>query len=80
MKLTERFQRARWSKTRIAMDAMEKGEILKFPDSEYYNAKASTDRLNDAYDGKRKWKLTRNGSEIVVELTLCEVHEEEPDL
>jgi hypothetical protein len=67
--MTDRFVRSRWSETRRQIDAMAKGEILTFNASQYFNAKASVDRLNDAYVGKRKWKLTRSKNTSTVTRT-----------
>jgi len=66
MPLLARFQRARWSETRRRMDAMRPGETLALARSEYYNAKSSTDRLNDAYEGSRRWFLKRERDRVMV--------------
>lgn len=57
MTMIDRFQRTRWSDTRKAIDALPIGGTATFTGKQYYNAKASTDRLNDAYDGKRQYVI-----------------------
>lgn len=64
--MVARFQRSRWSRTRLRMDAMSAGEVLTLPLAEYYNAKASTDRLNDAYGGSRVWVMSRRAGVITI--------------
>lgn len=55
--MSDRFNKTRWSKTRIAIDAMTPGETLDFPPSEYFNCHSSVQRLNDAYCGERKYEM-----------------------
>lgn len=55
--MSDRFNRTRWSNTRKAIDAMSPGQELSFPVSEYFNCHSSVMRLNDAYDGERKYEL-----------------------
>ncbi len=63
--LVRRFQRSRWSRTRRRMEAMEPGDVLKLPLSEYYNAHSSALRLSDAYSD-RQWKASRRGPTLTV--------------
>lgn len=64
--LTDRFCRARWSKTRREIDAMAPGTELVFTGKEYFNAKSSVERLNDAYDGARQWTMVRAKGVVTV--------------
>lgn len=36
---------------------MKVGGVLTFDKAHYYNVKSSVQRLNEAYDGTRQWKL-----------------------
>lgn len=56
--MTARFNRTRWSKTRIQIDAMSSGTELTFPASQYFNCKSSVERLGDAYGGERKYSMS----------------------
>lgn len=58
--LTARFQQARWSETRKRIFALQPGQSLAFPRSEYFNAHASVRRLNEAC-GKRMWVIATSG-------------------
>jgi len=53
--LTDRFLRCRWSDERKAIDALKKGELKIFTMAQLSNAHASVWRLNDAYEGERKY-------------------------
>ena len=55
--MSDRFNRTRWSDTRKRIDAMSPGQELSFPATEYFNCHSSVLRLNDAYDGERKYEL-----------------------
>lgn len=66
MSMTKRFLRKRWSRTRRRMDRMKPGAVLRLPRKEYFNAHASTFRLNDAYAGERQWTLQRQGPVLIV--------------
>lgn len=52
-----RFLKCRWSKTRHLIHEMQIGETLRFPPSQYFNAKQSVLRFNDAYYGVAKWSI-----------------------
>lgn len=54
--MVSRFQRGRWSNTRVIIDAMDVGDKKEFPVTEYFNCHATVDRLNDAYDD-REWEM-----------------------
>lgn len=62
----ERFQKQRWSNTRHQIHRMTPGDKMEFPMSEYFNAKATVDRFNDAYCGNRKWRMSRQLGKITV--------------
>lgn len=47
------------------MEAMEPGDVLMLPLSEYYNAHSSALRLSDAYSD-RQWKASRRGPTLTV--------------
>lgn len=64
--MVARFQRRRWSVTRRQIDAMGRATRMFLDCSEYYNAKASVERLNDAYEGHRWYTLSRNRAGIEV--------------
>lgn len=55
--MTKRFQMGRWSATRRAIHALEPRCEQVFAAAEYFNAHASVQRLNDAYDGARIWSI-----------------------
>ncbi len=59
MSMTNRFHQNRWSDTRQQIHDMTRGSVLLFPAEQYFNCHASTQRLNDAYSGVRKWTLSR---------------------
>jgi len=59
MSMTRRFQRSRWSETRMLIDAMNVKDELTFPLSQYSNVHSSVLRLNDAYNGRRKYREWR---------------------
>lgn len=61
-----RFQKHRWSKLRTEIHEMKPGEKRVFSPNCYNSAHATVDRLNDAYDGMRKWKLSRKNFLITV--------------
>ena len=56
--LTTRLLKHRWSPIRLAVDGMEPGEVRKYPAKDYYKARAAVDHSNDAYAGKRLWRIT----------------------
>lgn len=55
--LVARFNRKRWTPERVAIDAMKAADTLAFTEAQYFNVKSSVERLNDAYEGTRVWKL-----------------------
>ena len=60
--MVERFQFSRWTQTRMDIYDMEVGDILTFPAAERFNVGASVARLNEAYEGTRKWKYQLTGA------------------
>ena len=64
--LVQRFQRCRWSATRIAIDALLPGEKVHLPFSEVNNAKTSAQRLRDAYAGQRRYTVRGTETGVVV--------------
>lgn len=64
--MTHRFQRSRWSDTRKSIHDLPLNSHLNLPATEYFNAKASVERLNDAY-GTTKWRITggRNFPKVI---------------
>lgn len=52
-----RFLMGRWSATRKAIYALGVGQETVFPAWEYFNAAASVQRLNDAFQGARVWTI-----------------------
>lgn len=67
--MTARFHRGRWSETRKQIDAMAPGDSLTFTEGQYFNAKASVERLNDAYAGMKIWSLSLNNKAPTVTRT-----------
>jgi len=55
--MSDRFQRFRWSQTRISIDEMYIGHLKEFSLTEYNNARVSVSRLNDAYDGEKVFEF-----------------------
>lgn len=66
MPLVERFQRQRWSSTRKNIEKMKAGASCRFDPTDYFNCHSSVMRLNDAYDGVRRWKMKINKGRITV--------------
>lgn len=64
-----RFQQQRWSETRQAIYAMKRGAVLSFPAEEYFNCHATCQRLNDAYSGVRRWRMTVKGRAATITRT-----------
>lgn len=64
--MVKRFQRSRWSSTRIRIEKMKPGKRRHFPLTDYYNCHSSVTRLNDAYAGRRKWKMVMSSDGIIV--------------
>lgn len=64
-----RFQRRRWSNTRLRIEALSRGESATFTAPEYFNAKSSTERLNDAYADVRQWRIRCHLREATVTRT-----------
>lgn len=57
-KISDNFQRWRWSEVRKQIDAMKPGTTLRFTCDKYFNVKSSVEHLSDAYDGERPpWKM-----------------------
>lgn len=69
--LIRRFQRARWSSTRKRIHDMRPGQRRHFKRTDYFNCHSTVYRLNDAYDGARRWKMRVNGDRITVTLQLA---------
>lgn len=61
-----RFQRSRWSPTRRKIDAMGPGESATLPLEQYNTCQSSVQRLQDAYRGKRRWKVSQAGGKTTV--------------
>jgi hypothetical protein len=68
--MSDRFNRTRWSDTRKAIDALKPGQSKKFPEAEFFNCHSSVMRLNDAYDGERKYELSGGRSAPIVKRIL----------
>lgn len=64
--MVARFRRDKWSATRIIIDAMKVGEIKRFEQDEYHNARESAVRLADAYADGRRWEVRKYDVEIQV--------------
>jgi len=56
----------RWSATRWQIHGMNPGQVLIFDIDDYFNVKATVDRLNDAYIGELKWLKQRIKPQIRV--------------
>lgn len=69
--MVSRFQRWRWSPVRKAIAGMPPESRKTFNPSEYFNCKSSVDRLNDAYEGDRRWEVSGwpKGKRITVRRT-----------
>lgn len=64
--MVERFKRVRWHPARIKMDAMQPGDSLQFPKTDYEVLNQSKHRLNDAYMGERFYTVKKRRVETFV--------------
>ena len=67
--LVEKFKKDRWSDTRKAMDAMQPGDVLTLPVTEYFNSLSSAPRLSDAYHPDRHWRVSKKGGVLTIYCT-----------
>jgi hypothetical protein len=67
--LVRRFHRGRWSKTRKGIDALKVGESMTIAATELNNGTTSIQRLEEAYEYTRIWKINKVAKGYRIERT-----------
>lgn len=65
--LVARFQRCRWSETRKRIDALEVGQSVTLPTTEFNNITTTIQRLQEAYEDTRRWRMKTVAAGLRVE-------------